>query len=83
MPVGKKDESAHCVTQKAPELRPPGFFCSVITGWIDSRPEPGTDAVWDTDSPKNLPHIRSSDMLIKQTVTGKFLNLFSELYFLI
>ena len=26
MPVGKKDESAHCGTQKAPELRPPGLF---------------------------------------------------------
>lgn len=25
MPVGKKDESAHCGTQKAPELRPPGL----------------------------------------------------------
>lgn len=26
MPVGKKDESAHCGTQKAPEVATPGLF---------------------------------------------------------
>lgn len=40
MPVGKKDESAHCGTQKAPELRPPGLFysrCGKVAyalGWL-------------------------------------------------
>ena len=29
MPVGKKDESAHCGTQKAPEVATPGLFYSV------------------------------------------------------
>ena len=42
------------------------------------------DGKGDQAAPRNLPQIRSSDMLIKQTVTGKLLNLiFSELYFLI
>lgn len=40
------------------------------------------DAVRDTDAPRNLPQIRSSDMLIKQTVTGKFLNFFLNYIFL-
>jgi len=30
MPVGKKDESAHCGTQKAPEVATPGLFYSVV-----------------------------------------------------
>lgn len=34
MPIGKKDESAHCGTQKAPELRPPGLFYSVVARWL-------------------------------------------------
>ena len=37
MPVGKKDESAHCGTQKAPELRPPGLFYSVLGGWLNPK----------------------------------------------
>ena len=32
--IGKKDESAHCGTQKAPELRPPGLFYSVVARWL-------------------------------------------------
>ncbi len=30
MPIGKKDESAHCGTQKAPEVATPGLFYSVL-----------------------------------------------------
>ena len=34
MPVGKKDESAHCGTQKAPEVATPGLFYSVVARWL-------------------------------------------------
>ena len=39
MPVGKKDESAHCGTQKAPEVATPGLFYSVVARWL--MPEAG------------------------------------------
>ncbi|EJW91047.1 hypothetical protein EVA_20846, partial [gut metagenome] len=34
MPVGKKDGSAHCGTQKAPEVATPGLFYSVVARWL-------------------------------------------------
>ena len=34
MPVGKKDESAHCGTQKAPEVATPGLFYSVVASKV-------------------------------------------------
>ena len=34
MPIGKKDESAHCGTQKAPEVATPGLFYSVVARWL-------------------------------------------------
>ena len=37
MPVGKKDESAHCGTQKAPEVATPGLFYSVLGGWLNPK----------------------------------------------
>ena len=37
MPVGKKDESAHCGTQKAPEVATPGLFYSVVAGGLFLR----------------------------------------------
>ena len=37
MPVGKKDESAHCGTQKAPEVATPGLFYSVVARWLIQR----------------------------------------------
>ena len=37
MPVGKKDESAHCGTQKAPEVATPGLFYTVLGGWLNPK----------------------------------------------
>ena len=34
MPIGKNDESAHCGTQKAPEVATPGLFYSVVARWL-------------------------------------------------
>lgn len=37
MPVGENDRSAHVAQQKAPELRPPGLFYSVLGGWLNPK----------------------------------------------
>ena len=69
MPVGKKDESAHCGTQKAPELRPPGLFYSVVARWL---------MPFISELKQSVELLKNSNELLQDAISGEIGSLKDE-----
>ena len=69
MPVGENDRSAHVAQQKAPELRPPGLFYSVLGGWLN--PKAGYQLFFSVQPFADVVGKRCKNVLIRLAVKAR------------